>query len=614
MARLAICCESRLGAAAGTEVVQEVRMGDATITTTKAETTTTTTAAPSTETAATQTSAGGQTAARKGAPVNVLVAGAGPVGLTMAAELARYGLSVRIVDTNEARTDKSKALAVWSRTLELLERMSGTAQFVAAGLKVRAANIWAGSERIAHVDISAIESPYNFVLMLPQSETERSLEEYLATLGVKVERRTTLDSFVARPEGVRCTLRRAPGHKEEGGVASSGDAGLAEEIVEAKWLVGCDGAHSAVRHALGMEFEGGTMPSDFVLADVRIEGVPGEPAVNIYWHADGLLAIFPMAGGRYRTIADVGVSAVDKKTAARGDAPPVQNRPDPTLGEVQKILETRGDSQMRASDPQWTSWFTINERKVNDYRAGRVFLAGDAAHIHSPAGGQGMNTGMQDAMNLAWKLALVTRGLCVPEPLLDSYSSERSGIAQMVLEATGKATSIAVWRGRAAQTLRNHVAHWIFGLAPVGHAMADALSEISVGYPKSPLSENAAHMAHGPNAGKRAPLRAGEAPVGAGRTPLFAVFADDSEAARKLLARYAKIVEPALRKPFVPGEIWVVRPDGYVGLVGKSGEFDEYKGMVANREGWEPVDAYFRKFAAAEAGAAAGAAVSAEKT
>jgi 2-polyprenyl-6-methoxyphenol hydroxylase-like FAD-dependent oxidoreductase len=586
-------------------------MVDATITTTNAETTTTTTAAASTNTvAATQTSAGATTAPRKVDPIDVLVVGAGPVGLTMAGELTRYGLLVRIVDQNAARTDKSKALVLWSRTLEMLERMSGTEQFVAAGLKAPAANIWAGSERIAHADVAGIDSPYNFILLLAQSETERVLEEYLATLGVKVERRTQLVSFVARENGVSCTLRGAAASAKVAGASSSAPQEASKaappattpattqdteaEIVEAKWLVGCDGAHSTVRHALGMEFEGEKLLSDFVLADVQIAGVPGEPAINIYWHADGVLALFPMVGGRFRMIADVGASPAGNKPGAEA----AQNRPDPTLEEVQKILETRGGPQMRASDPRWMASFSINERKVKDYRAGRVFLAGDAAHIHSPAGGQGMNTGMQDAMNLAWKLALVTRGFCVPEPLLDSYSSERSGIAKLVLEATGKATSIAVWRGRVAQTVRNHVAHWIFGLAPARQTMANVLSEISVGYPQSPLSVGGVHVNHAPEAGKRAPLRSGEAPVGAGRTPLFAVFAEGESAARPVLDRYARIVEANLRAPYAPGGIWVVRPDGYVGLVAKAGD-------------WNAVEQYFQKFAPAGASAEAAAAESA---
>lgn len=164
-------------------------------------------------------------------------------------------------------------------------------------------------------------------------------------------------------------------------------------------------------------------------------GVPGAPAVNIFWHAQGVLALFPLGGTRYRVIADVGQSS-----GSIGEG----HRPNPTVEEVQEILDVRGPGGIQASDPVWLSSFSINERKVSDYRSGRIFLAGDAAHVHSPAGGQGMNTGMQDACNLAWKLALVSRGICEPEPLLSSYSAERSAIAKLVLEATGKTTASAM--------------------------------------------------------------------------------------------------------------------------------------------------------------------------
>jgi 2-polyprenyl-6-methoxyphenol hydroxylase-like FAD-dependent oxidoreductase len=346
---------------------------------------------------------------------DVLIAGAGPVGLTMASELARYGLFVRLIDKNTERTDKSKALVLWARTLELMDRMGTgcTQRFIEAGLKVQEVNIFSGREEIARVEMSHVESPYKFVLMIPQSDTERLMEEHLATFGFKVDRQVEFKQFQSSADGVSCTLLHPDGR---------------QETAEASWLIGCDGAHSTVRHQLGMEFQGSTLLSDWILADIHLNGVPGAPAVNIFWHAEGVLAIFPLHGTRYRVIADVGESS-----GSIGEG----NRPTPTAEEVQHILDVRGPGGIQASEPVWLSSFSINERKVSDYRAGRTFLAGDAAHVHSPAGGQGMNTGMQDACNLAWKLALVSRGICAPEPLLSSYSTERSAIAKLVLEATG---------------------------------------------------------------------------------------------------------------------------------------------------------------------------------
>jgi 2-polyprenyl-6-methoxyphenol hydroxylase-like FAD-dependent oxidoreductase len=495
---------------------------------------------------------------------DVLIAGAGPVGLTMASEMARYGLRVRIVDKNTERTDKSKALVLWPRTLELIDRMGEgtTERFIAAGQKVDGARILTGKNEIARVDLTHLDSPYNFVLMIAQSETERVLEEHLATFGIKAERLTELTKFDEGSDGVACTLKHADGH---------------EETVEAKWLAGCDGAHSTVRHQLGKEFHGNTMLTDWVLADLHMKGVEGAPAINIFWHADGVLALFPLGGARYRVIADAGESS-----GAIGE----EHRA-PTVEDVQRILDRRGPGGIVASDPVWMSSFTINERKVEDYRAGRVFLAGDAAHVHSPAGGQGMNTGMQDACNLPWKLALVTRGICAEEPLLTSYSTERSAVAKLVLEATGKATAVTVMKGGIKQAIRNHIASLLFGFAPVRETMANVLSEEAVGYAESPLNAKTAHAHDGPKAGKRAQIRKGEAPVGAGDTPRFALFADKDDMPGTLMEKNAKWLEPALRKPYHEGGIWLVRPDGYVALSAKAGswgEVERYLEMLGARK------------------------------
>jgi 2-polyprenyl-6-methoxyphenol hydroxylase-like FAD-dependent oxidoreductase len=488
---------------------------------------------------------------------DVLIAGAGPVGLTMASELARYGLSVRLIDKNAERTDKSKALVLWARTLELMDRMGtdSTQRFIEAGLKVQGANILSGREEIAHVEMTHIESPYNFVLMIPQSETERLLEKHLETFGVRAERRVELKQFQSGGDGVSCTLRHSEGR---------------EETAEASWLIGCDGAHSTVRHQLGMEFHGSTMLSDWILADIHLSGVAGAPAINIFWHEHHTLALFPLQETRYRVIADIGESS---GTIGEG------NRPAPTMEEVQRILEVRGPGGIRASDPVWLSSFSINERKVSDYRSGRIFLAGDAAHVHSPAGGQGMNTGMQDAINLGWKLALVLRGICPPEPLLSSYSMERSAIAKLVLEATGKATALTVMKGGIKQSIRNHIASLVFGLAPVKSTMANILSEVAIGYPDSPLNAKSAHVHGGPQPGQRAPIREGEPAVGSGNTPRFALFAEDTPTSRALLSKYQNLVEASPRKQYAHGGVWIVRPDGYVAL-------------AAKQDAWNAVDAY----------------------
>jgi FAD binding domain len=272
--------------------------------------------------------------------------------------------------------------------------------------------------------------------------------------------------------------------------------------------------------------------------------------------------VFPLGGTRYRVIADVGKSV----SKAIGE------HRVPTLDEVQRILDTRGPKGLVASNPVWMSGFAINERKVADYRVQRVFLAGDAAHVHSPAGGQGMNTGMHDAFNLAWKLSLASRGLCAAEPLLASYSPERSAVAKMVLEQTGRTTAIALMTGAAKQTIRNHVASLVFGLAPVRHAMANMLSEVSVGYPDSLLNRSGDFEHSGPAPGRRAPIRNGEPRVGEGPTPRFALFAVENDALASVAREFADILEPTLRTPYDGSGLWLVRPDGYVALRAKSGD------------------------------------------
>ena len=483
----------------------------------------------------------------------VLIVGAGPVGLTLAVELARYGVTVRIVDKAAQRSDKSKALAVWSRTLELLDRSGCAATLVAAGKQVAAANIVAGGKTIGRVELGGVKSPHPYALMLPQSETERLLEAHLNGLGVQVERGLKLVRFTDRADSVTATLRHYDG---------------SEEKIQSQWLVGCDGAHSAVRDGMRMVFTGDTPPCTWVLAEVRLQGLRNPGEIEVGWHADGMLAIFPIAGERYQVIADMGPS----QTA--------EGQPDPALSDVQALLDKRGRGGVRASEPGWLTKFRVNERKVENYRRGHVFLAGDAAHVYSPAGAQGMNTGMQDAFNLAWKLALVCRGICAEEPLLDGYSSERSEVGEQVLKTTGRIASLALVHGDLKQTMRNYIASLVFGFSPARSAMADTISEVSIEYPHSPMNVQGSKLFQHPAAGERVPMREGEAPIGAGDRPRFVLCADISEvtarsAAAVLVGLYGQLAEETVRAPFGEGGMWLVRPDGYVALATRAGEWDD---------------------------------------
>jgi len=480
---------------------------------------------------------------------NVLIAGAGPVGLAIAADLARYGVSVRLIEKSPERTDKSKALALWSRTLELMDRMNCAAPFLTTGKKVIAVNVTAGKQPIARVTVDGVKSPHPYSLMIPQCDTEEILGDFVTSLGVKIERNVELTDFVDSADGVTSTLRHLDG---------------TEETFKSGWLIGSDGAHSTVRRKLGMEFAGETMPSSWVIADIHLSNVPNPDEILVSWHAEGILAVFPILGTRYRVIADSGL--------INGGVAPAN----PTMEDVQSILDVRGPGGITASDPVWLTRFTINERKVANYRSGRVFVMGDAAHIHSPAGGQGMNTGIQDAFNLAWKLAMVSRGLADEETLLGSYSAERSPIADDVLKGAGRITEVALMRGDFKQAVRNHITSFIFGLSPVKKKMADVLTEVSIGYPNSPLNGRGQYPGAGPREGERAPVEVDDPCVGAGDTPRFALYANDGDGrGSALIAKYDNLLEPSLRAPFERGGLWLVRPDGYVALATRHGQWVE---------------------------------------
>jgi 2-polyprenyl-6-methoxyphenol hydroxylase-like FAD-dependent oxidoreductase len=467
----------------------------------------------------------------------VLIAGAGPVGLTLANELVRHGVSVRIVDMAAQRTDKSKALVLWSRSLELFDDAGYLDPFLPAGFEVRGAQISNGKDIIGRVTFDSTDSRYAYALMIPQSETERILDERLIQHGVTVERPVELVDFTDKGNGVEATLKKADG---------------TTETVTADWLVGCDGAHSTVRHGLNFAFEGTTMETDWVLGDGPIKGLDPHDRLHIYWHRDGILAFFPIIGNRWRVVGDFGV--------AQGSG----RRPDPTLDEINQMMARRASSSIVMFDPVWLASFRINERKVKEYSKGRVFLAGDAAHIHSPAGGQGMNTGMQDTFNLAWKLALVIKG-SAKAALLDSYSPERTAVGARVLRNAGRMTEVATIRNPMLQNIRNTVARFATSLPFVQHKMADQLSEMDIGYPESPLTVRDGDAGPGPKAGERWPEKL---PAGTGGMKFIAVGPADLAAA--LAAKYPQLVVAANASGAHGSGLRLVRPDGYVGYAGSA--------------------------------------------
>ncbi len=404
----------------------------------------------------------------------VIVNGAGPVGLAMACELARHGIQVRIFDKNAEAATQSRALAIFPRTLEVFFTLGILDEVLAEGQRLKAVSMYNDTRRLARMEFEGIDSPYRFAISLPQSRTERILEARLEALGVRVERTMELTGMEQDGEGVRARYRRADG---------------TEAAVGGAWLLGCDGAHSAVRHLMGMDFQGAQYEEEFLLADVKVDSDLATDEAHLFLSKGGLFAYFPFAGGRGRIIAD-GPPGVKHA----GEAP--------SMEEVEEIVRQRCFHRLDVSDLVWTAWFRISHRMVRGYGSGRVYLAGDAAHIHSPAGGQGMNTGIQDAFNLAWKLALVARGLA-GRGLLESYEAERMPVARSVVNLTDRMTRAATARNPAAQHLRDWLVPVLSGIPFVKETMAERMAEVSIDYRKSAWVEN--HGLGPVHAGDRAP-------------------------------------------------------------------------------------------------------------
>jgi 2-polyprenyl-6-methoxyphenol hydroxylase-like FAD-dependent oxidoreductase len=385
----------------------------------------------------------------------VLVVGAGPVGLVLACELARRDVAIRVVDKLAAPTDESRAIVVHARSLEMMERIGVADALIATGVEVTAATFHADGKTLARVALDTVDSPYPFSISTAQTETERVLTERLAELGVGIERGVELVQLEQDDEEVRSTVRHPDG---------------SEETVASRWIAGTDGARSTVRAQVGTTLEGSFEGERFLLGDVEADyDLPRESLHTFFSHAGGPFFLFPMLGDRVRVIAQLDADGGDE----------------PTVAALQRIAADRaGGISIRTA--HWLTIFEIHHAQVPRYRHARAFLAGDAAHVHSPAGGQGMNTGMQDAFNLGWKLALTAAG-GAGDALLDSYNAERHPIAAKVIAQTTRMTDVGTTQHELVAKLRNHAIHVAAGLAPVQHRLADSTEETDVAYPYSPL-------------------------------------------------------------------------------------------------------------------------------
>lgn len=499
----------------------------------------------------------------------VLIAGAGPTGLVLALWLSRQGIRVRIVDKGDGPGSSSRAMAVQARTLELYRQLGLDREVVESGLRNPAINVWAKGRHRARLDFGDAGSrltPFPFVLIFPQDRHERLLIRHLEAAGVRVEHRTELLGF--EDEGVR-VLARLRGRD-------------GEETCACAWLAGCDGAHSTVRHQIGSSFEGGTYEQVFYVADVEIgmESKDGAANGEIHLsleHADFVILLAYTQTGLARLIGAVRREREDERGLEFED---VRRHAIASLGlQVRKV--------------HWFSHYRVHHRVSGRYRRGRAFLLGDAAHVHSPAGGQGMNTGIGDAVNLAWKLAEVQRGRA-PQALLDSYEAERIAFARKLVETTDRVFAFVTAEGNLADFMRTRIvplfASAAYAIGPSREFMFRVLSQTAIHYHDSPLSEGMAGQ-----------VRAGE------RLPWIGHDGQDNHAPLNAIAWQAHVYgEPAAdlgtwcRDAGLPLQVfpwsqacydaglardatYLVRPDGHVALCDPAGAPSRLEHYFATR-------------------------------
>ncbi|MDR8399837.1 FAD-dependent monooxygenase [Paraburkholderia sp. USG1] len=421
----------------------------------------------------------------------VLIVGAGPTGLAAAMSLARAHIPVRLIDKAMQPNPYSRAIGIQARTLELLEQHRLVEPFLELGHRARIANLFSNGMRLAQLDFDPLHTRYPYLLFLDQSVTERLLTEHLATFGVTIERGVELTMFAQGAASIQATLRRADGHTE---------------TMRPSYMIAADGAHSAIRHRLGLNFEGKTFEQTFLLADLHAETDWPEDEFHIFASGEGLVALFPMGHGRHRLIADHAIEpagVAPAETPAVLGEPPLNRVSPPSLEECKALIARRVRERVDVSDLAWSSYFHVNSRMVDRLRVGRIFLAGDAAHVHSPAGAQGMNTGIQEAFNLGWKLARVLKG-AAPDRLLDTYHLERHPIERDVLRQTGFITQMAEADHGPLKLLRERVMPVLAALGPLRDAARLTISELSIQYRRSPLTLERV-LDGGPRAGERAP-------------------------------------------------------------------------------------------------------------
>jgi 2-polyprenyl-6-methoxyphenol hydroxylase-like FAD-dependent oxidoreductase len=493
----------------------------------------------------------------------VLIVGAGTTGLALALWLTKLGVKIRIIDKNPEKETTTRALAVHARTLEFYRQIGMADELVQRGCQVSGVNLWTRGNKVMRILLDRMGenlSYFPYVLDLPQDTHETLLLEKLHSLGIQVERLTELTHFEQSHDGVKAFLKKPD---------------KSEELLEIAYLAGCDGAHSIVRKGLSIGFSGGTYEGLFYVADVNISGLPPDKDIHIDLDDGDFIGIFP-----YKESNHVRLIGIAKP---EGDSDEI------TFEGVQgRAIE---HMRIKILQVNWFSAYRNHHRVADHFQKGRIFLLGDAGHIHSPVGGQGMNTGIGDAVNLAWKIAAVLNE-GVNDSLLDTYEIERIPFARRLVATTDRMFTLITKRGAVAQFTRTRVLPlilpWLFRKSTVRRSAFRTISQIGIQYRKSPLSAGVAGIIHG---GDRLPwvqTKEGEdnfMPLnsfkwqvhiyGEPRSDLSAVCTEF-----QLPLHIFHWQQQMQQAGLVRTALYLIRPDGYIALVDPNGDPQQLRNFV----------------------------------
>jgi 2-polyprenyl-6-methoxyphenol hydroxylase-like FAD-dependent oxidoreductase len=517
---------------------------------------------------------------------DVLIVGAGPTGLMLANQLARRGVRVLVVDRNAGPSRETRALGVHARSLEIYQRLGIANEAVQLGKRSDGANLWAAGElkgRVPLGDAGRELSPFPYILVLGQDDNERLLGKRLQDFGVQVQWQTELLGIAQDDEQATAALRFPDGSTRR---------------ISARYVAGCDGAHSRVRKLCGIEFPGAPYEQVFFVADMKMRGPMVADEVNVYLWRSGFHLFFPMRGDDHWRIVGIVPKAL-------------RDREDLRFEDVRESLTAEAGEAMRFEECSWFATYRIHHRRAAKFRHGRCFLLGDAAHIHSPMGAQGMNTGLQDAYNLGWKLAEVVHG-AAPDTLLDSYEDERIPVAKRLLNGTDRLFRLIVadnWLAGIWRTkVMAKVAAFLLARPRIQARMFRSVSQIGIAYADSPLSKMGKWLPpDSPHAGDRFPwLRLRLRPDGPvqdlyqalddRRFHLFVIGQPLPEGMRPLpgarvcthlVPRGVFNDEALRRRGFELPSYYLVRPDGHIALCGRRLQPNDVRDWFRARLGGE---------------------------